>query len=166
VFAIGGGLFPQGDEVLGLSVVHAGFVLGAALLAVRGVVRLRRFGRGTRKDPGGFRARVDVRYMLPSGFWAFKTLGAELVIKSPVIEVATVSGRLGAVLGSEWIFQGGTTRCEVGSAPVPRARNREWIIMSSTQDGGPRTIAISPGVAIEEVLLELKKCGAEIVQAA
>jgi hypothetical protein len=140
-------------------------VLGAGLLAVRATIRLRRYRTVERKEPGGFRAPVDVKYMLPSGSWGRKTLGAELVARNQKIEVATVTGRLGAVLGSEWAFQGSSTRCEIDRAPVPRARNREWIIMTSTQDGGPRTIAISPRVRIDEVVLELKKSGAYIVQA-
>ena len=117
-----------------------------------------------------YRVPVAVKYLL-HGRWSSKTLaGMQLVVRPGKIEVVFRMPGVGAVLGSEWKFDALQTSFEASSAPAPRFFSRlglvprDWIVLTTTQPGKPKSVAVAAPDMMDEIWSALSKCGATAVR--
>jgi hypothetical protein len=75
--------------------------------------------------------------MLKSGRWSTKTLGGMvLIVREDAFQVTLRSKGGGALLGSEWYFEGAKSNIRFSRDPSPNIMNRDWIIVRSHDPNG------------------------------
>lgn len=101
--------------------------------------------RKIEKETVTFRTPVDVKYLVPLGYWSVKTLAAmELVVKADGFQITLRSRVIGGILGSEWYFLSQESTIESSGEPNGVTFPRKWIVARTTQQNKGVAIAFKP----------------------